>query len=55
MPDLTGRCALVTGAANGIGRAIARAFVASGAQVLLADLDGEGAERVAAEIGDRPL
>jgi 3-hydroxybutyrate dehydrogenase len=52
--DLTGRRALVTGGASGIGEAIARAFAGAGAEVTVADLNAEGAERVAADIGGRP-
>lgn len=44
---LTGRTALVTGAGNGIGRAIADAFVAEGATVVYADRDGDAAEHAA--------
>lgn len=44
---LTGRTALVTGAAQGIGEAIARALVASGASVALSDVDGEAVETAA--------
>ena len=51
MGELKGRCALVTGAGNGIGRAIAQAFAAAGARVLLADIDRAAAGRAAAEIG----
>ncbi|MEM9040972.1 MAG: SDR family oxidoreductase [Actinomycetota bacterium] len=50
MIDLTGRRAVVTGGAKGIGTAIARRFVESGAIVTIADLDPGGAD-VAAEIG----
>lgn len=51
MGKLDGRSAIVTGAANGIGRAIARAFIAEGARVLLADIDLAAAEVVARETG----
>jgi 3-hydroxybutyrate dehydrogenase len=51
--DLHGRTALVTGGASGIGAACARAFAAAGATVTVMDIDGEGVERVAAEIGGR--
>ncbi|HEV2011169.1 MAG TPA: SDR family NAD(P)-dependent oxidoreductase, partial [Candidatus Limnocylindria bacterium] len=39
VPDLAGKAALVTGAASGIGRAIAVDLAGHGAHVLLADLD----------------
>ncbi|GAB3253910.1 SDR family NAD(P)-dependent oxidoreductase [Nocardioides dilutus] len=42
---------VVTGGARGIGRAIAEQMVARGHRVVVTDLDGEGAERTAAEIG----
>lgn len=50
--DLNHRCAVVTGGAQGIGRAIAERFVASGAKVALWDHDLALAERTAKEIGD---
>lgn len=45
-----GRTAVVTGGASGIGAAFGRALVAAGATVVLADLDGPGAERTAASM-----
>lgn len=49
--QLTGKHVVITGAASGIGRACAARFVSEGARVVVADLDGDGAEAVAAEIG----
>jgi NAD(P)-dependent dehydrogenase (short-subunit alcohol dehydrogenase family) len=48
-----GRVAVVTGAASGIGRALAEAFAAAGSAVVVADLDGPEAEVVAAGIRER--
>jgi NADP-dependent 3-hydroxy acid dehydrogenase YdfG len=45
------RVAVVTGGANGLGRADAERFVRGGYTVVIADLDGAAAERTAAEIG----
>jgi rhamnulose-1-phosphate aldolase/alcohol dehydrogenase len=48
--ELARRVALVTGGASGIGRAVARRLAREGAHVVVTDLDGEGARRVADEI-----
>lgn len=48
---LKGRRALVTGGASGIGAAVARALAAGGASVIVADLQGDAAVKLGAEIG----
>lgn len=52
---LLGKTAIVTGAGSGIGRASARRFVAEGARVLFADLDGQRARAACADLGERAL
>jgi len=49
--DLNGRCAIVTGGAQGFGRAITERFVASGASIAIWDSDQPFAERTAKKIG----
>ncbi|MEZ5839305.1 MAG: 3-oxoacyl-[acyl-carrier-protein] reductase [Hyphomicrobiales bacterium] len=53
MFDLTGKCALVTGASGGIGGAIARALHGRGATVALSGTRAAALEAVAAELGER--
>jgi 2,3-dihydroxy-2,3-dihydro-p-cumate dehydrogenase len=48
---LAGRTAIITGAARGIGRAIAERFKAEGASLVLADMDGEAMADTAGELG----
>ena len=52
---LENKIALVTGAARGIGAAIARAFVAEGATVFVTDLADSDGEKLADELGDRAI
>lgn len=51
MEELEGRRALVTGGAQGLGRATAELLVARGARVMLADVDADAAEAAAEELG----
>jgi len=53
--ELNGKVSIVTGGASGIGAATCRAFAAAGAKVVVTDINGEGASRVAAEIGGLAL
>jgi meso-butanediol dehydrogenase/(S,S)-butanediol dehydrogenase/diacetyl reductase len=53
--ELNGKCAFVTGGAQGIGRAIAHALARSAVKVAIADIDGEAAQRTAKEIGENAV
>ena len=53
MFDLSGKCALVTGASGGIGSAIARALHAQGATVALSGTRADALAALATELGDR--
>ena len=48
---LDGRVVLITGAAGGIGAACARRLASEGASLVLSDLDGRGADKLASELG----
>jgi NAD(P)-dependent dehydrogenase (short-subunit alcohol dehydrogenase family) len=50
MDSLTEKVAIITGAASGIGRATALSLANHGARIVVADIDGDGADAVAAEI-----
>lgn len=48
---LSGKVAIVTGAASGVGEAVARLFVRQGAHVVMTDLNETDGTRIAEEIG----
>ncbi|WP_326835107.1 3-hydroxybutyrate dehydrogenase [Amycolatopsis rhabdoformis] len=54
-PDLSARRAIVTGAASGIGAAVATRLAGLGAHVVVCDIDAEGVARTAEQIGGEPL
>ena len=51
MARLDGKTAIVTGGASGFGAGIVRKFVAEGARVMIADINGDGAAALAKELG----
>lgn len=53
--DLSGRSAMVTGGASGIGLACARRLASAGASVTIADIDAPGAHAAAEDMGATPL
>ena len=55
MTALNNKTAIITGAGSGFGAAIAKAYVAQGAKVVLADLRLDAAQAVAAELGKNAL
>lgn len=55
LKGISGRTAVVTGGAGGIGSATARRLHAEGANVVVVDLDGTGADAVAAALGSRAV
>ncbi|MDP4891897.1 L-iditol 2-dehydrogenase [Cypionkella sp.] len=52
---LAGKTALITGAARGIGLEFARAYIAEGARVALADINAEAVAKAAAELGPQAI
>ncbi|GAA6188287.1 L-iditol 2-dehydrogenase [Litorivita sp. NS0012-18] len=55
MTRLTGKTALITGAARGIGRAFAERYIREGARVIIADIDAERAAQTAEALGDQAM
>lgn len=53
MKRLDGKSAIITGAARGIGKAFAKAYIQEGATIAIADINVEAAEQTAAELGPR--
>jgi NAD(P)-dependent dehydrogenase (short-subunit alcohol dehydrogenase family) len=53
--ELEGKRTLITGAAQGLGRAVAELFVERGARVVIADINVEAAEAAAAELGENAI
>ena len=55
MRDFTGKVAVITGGASGVGRAIAAKLADEGAQVVIADVDAESIDKTRAELEERGL
>ncbi|SEK05046.1 meso-butanediol dehydrogenase / (S,S)-butanediol dehydrogenase / diacetyl reductase [Sphingobium sp. AP50] len=55
MKNLSGKVVLVTGGASGLGKATVERFAAEGARVVVADLNAEGAQAVAAQFGGQAV
>ena len=55
MQDFTGKLAVITGGASGVGRSLAFALGAEGARVLIADVDAAGLEKTEAELVERNI
>lgn len=55
MKRLEGKCAIITGAARGIGAAFAKAYVNEGARVCIADIDIESANKTASALSDNAI
>lgn len=53
LAQLDGKVAIITGAAQGMGKAHARRFVAEGASVFLSDVNAEAGTRLSEELGNR--
>lgn len=51
----TGKCAVVTGAATGIGKAVAQQIAANGGNLVLLDMDSDGLEKLKAELAAFPV